>query len=84
MTNLYNLKRNDKFHRVVHDRRRGKNRLICELDDFIFLYTFTERKHIVDWTVEAEDDARRLETWVNVALLPDDKDDIAKGNLGWK
>ena len=67
--NLYNLRRNNKFHRVVHDRRRGKNTLICELDDFLFYFEITEDKDdIVDgrWSVESQRDLRLFEVWDDV------------------
>jgi hypothetical protein len=88
--NLYNLQRNSKFLRAVHDRRRGENLLICQTDDFIFTVELNLSKDdVADNVGELRSQASAanlywLRNWYNVLHSSFYADDLAYCEKRWK
>ena len=84
--NLYNLKRNTKFHKVVHDRRMGLNQLVCKTDDFIFTADLADKTcnsvHGI-WS-PYEDDLVNLEYWNDVSHDHEHRKDLSLAKAWWK
>ena len=62
------------FLRVVHDKRKGKDKLICRTDDFVFRYDCSgKEKHSVGgvWEPLESQALEFLEKWQDVLHHPE-------------
>ena len=87
VANMYNRNRNMQFLRVVHDKRKGHDTLICRTDDFIYKYDCSEsREHIVDgvWNPRMSLEVGFLEKWKDVLHDPEYAIKIINALETWK
>ena len=74
VANVYNRNRNTQFLRVVHDKRKGLDKLLCRTDDFAFEYDCSENtKHTVcgEWMSGTSQKTEHLEKWKDVLHDPE-------------